>query len=81
MRLYELDWSGSGQKSVEGFCEHSIKRSGSIKLWEVVEKQRNWLLYKRGPAPWIQLSEFLFWSLRRRFDRHKVDHMAAASVI
>jgi hypothetical protein len=32
-----LDSSGSGQRPVEGSCEHGNEPSGSIKCWEILE--------------------------------------------
>jgi hypothetical protein len=37
MEWYELDGCGSGQRPVEGSCEHGNELSGSIKYWEVLE--------------------------------------------
>jgi hypothetical protein len=34
---YGLDWFGSGQEPVEGFCEHGNEPSGSKKYWEILE--------------------------------------------
>jgi hypothetical protein len=34
---YGLNSSVSGQKQVEGSCEHGNKPSGSIKCWEILE--------------------------------------------
>jgi hypothetical protein len=31
-----MRWAGSGQRPVEGSCEHGNEPSGSIKCWEVL---------------------------------------------
>jgi hypothetical protein len=46
-----LDVYGSGKGLVEGYYEHGIEPSGSIKSWEVLEWLRNWRLPKKGSAP------------------------------
>jgi hypothetical protein len=38
---------------VEGFCEHGIEPSGSIKCWEVLEELHNLRLLKKGSAPLV----------------------------
>jgi hypothetical protein len=38
---------------VEGFCEHGIEPSGSIKCWEGLEGLHNWRLLKKGSAPYV----------------------------
>jgi hypothetical protein len=50
MGWYELDWSGSGKRLLEGCCEHGNEPSGFIKFWEVLEQRHNWQLLKKGTA-------------------------------
>jgi hypothetical protein len=51
MGWYGLDRSGSGERPVEGYCEHGGEPSGSIKYWEVLEWLHNWQLLKKSTAP------------------------------
>jgi hypothetical protein len=37
---------------MEGSCEHDNEVLGSTKLWEILEYLLNWLLLKKGSAPW-----------------------------
>jgi hypothetical protein len=49
---YELDWSSSGQGSVEGSYENGNKLSGFVKCWEILEWLQNWRPLEKSSAPW-----------------------------
>jgi hypothetical protein len=51
MRLYGLDWSGSGQGSAKGSYKFNNEHPRSIKCKEIVEYLHNRQLLKKGLAP------------------------------
>jgi hypothetical protein len=52
MGLYGLDLSGSGERQVEGSCEHGTEPSGSIKYWQILEQLSDWWLLNNDSTPW-----------------------------
>jgi hypothetical protein len=51
--------TGSGKGQVEGFPEHAIEPSGSIKCWEMLELLHNWRLLKMSSAPLMNESRLM----------------------
>jgi hypothetical protein len=45
---YRMDLSGSGEGPIEGCFERGNEPSGSIKLWEVLERLHNWRSPEKG---------------------------------
>jgi hypothetical protein len=75
-----MDWIDLAQnrdQSVEGSCEYSNEPSDSIKRWQIPEYLQNWLLVKKGSAPW---SELVWWIQRQRVSQASKNQRSVCSV-